>query len=196
MSAPERKRWPREIGLAVAEEIVALLEPACASIIVAGSLRRGKPDVGDVEILYIPLLTSLPDPADFFAIREANCAEILIGEMLESGVLTKRLSANGREAWGDKNKLARHVATGMPVDLFAATRENWFNYLVCRTGPAESNIRIAQRAQQMGWKRNPYGAGFTRGGHDDVDFEEYRVTSEEGLFRFLALPYDKPEDRK
>jgi len=196
MSAAPKQRWPRGTAMAVACEIVDLLRPACAAVMVAGSLRRGKSDVGDVEILFIPLLTSLPDPGDFFAIREANCAEMVIREMLESGILTKRLSVDGRESWGEKNKLARHVATGMPVDLFAATHENWCNYLVCRTGPAESNMRIAQSAQQMGWKWNPYGPGFSRGGHDDVDFETYKVTSEEDVFRFVGLPYDKPEDRR
>lgn len=36
--------------------------------------------------------------------------------------------------YGSKNKLMRHRASGIPVDLFSATTANWFNYLVCRTG--------------------------------------------------------------
>ncbi len=64
--------------------------------------------------------------------------------------------------WGEKNKLAVHVASGVPVDLFAATEANWFNYLVCRTGPGESNIAIASAAKAMGWQWHPYGTGFSR----------------------------------
>ena len=165
------------------------LRPACAAVMVAGSLRRGKAAVGDVEILFIPLLQSLPDPEDMFAVREANCAEAVIVEMLEEGVLTKRTNAAGREAWGDKNKLARHAATGMPVDLFAASHANWHNYLVCRTGPAESNILIATEAQRRGWKWNPYGEGFTRGGDGEGDeFECRRMQSEAAVFEFVGLP--------
>ncbi len=183
MGATEKQRWPRETGLAVAAEIVERLRAACAAVVVAGSLRRGKPDVGDVEIVYIPLVTSLPDPEDMFALREVNCAEIVIGEMLNQSFLTKR------GAWGDKNKLAVHVATGMPVDLFAATRENWHNYLVCRTGPAESNMQIAQAARARGWKWNPYGSGFSRGGDGEADEYECRaMTNEAAVFEFAGLP--------
>lgn len=172
----------------MAAEVLALLTPGCSSIAVAGSLRRGKADVGDVEVVFIPLLTRQPDPADMFAEIDVNLAEMLIGDALAMGFLTKRLAVNGNESWGPKNKLARHVETGMPVDLFAATRANWWNYLVCRTGPAESNMAIAQAAQARGWKWNPYGAGFSRGGHDDEDYETHAVTSEAEVFRFVGLP--------
>lgn len=188
MSTEPKQRWPRETGLQVAAEVLALLSPACASIAVAGSLRRGKPDVGDVEVLFIPLVRREPDPADMFAEIDVNLAEVLIGDALAMGFLTKRLAVNGNESWGPKNKLARHVATGMPVDLFTATPANWWNYLVCRTGPAESNMAIAQAAQARGWKWHPYGVGFSRGGHDDVEYEVHRVTCAEGVFRFVGLP--------
>ena len=195
MSA-DRQRWPAATAIKVAQEICALLKPACERIVVAGSLRRMKQEVGDVEILYIPILELAPDPADMFASITVNLAAAIIGEMLRRGVLTKRLASNGNESWGEKNKLAVHVATGIPVDLFAATAENWWNYLVCRTGPAESNMRIATRAQQMGWKWHPYGAGFSRGGPLAGESEEHRVTSEEDVFRFVNLPYRKPEGRR
>jgi DNA polymerase/3'-5' exonuclease PolX len=188
MGAPDKQRWPRATGLIVAEELVERLRPACAAILVAGSLRRGNPDVGDVEIVFIPLITSQPDPGDMFAVKDVSCAELEIDRMLAAGFLTKRLNVNGGETWGYRNKLARHAASGMPVDLFGATRANWFNNLVCRTGPAESNMRIAQAAQARGWKWNPYGEGFSRGGHDDVEFESRAMTNEAAVFEFVGLP--------
>jgi DNA polymerase/3'-5' exonuclease PolX len=187
MSLEPKRRWPRATGLEVAEQVLALLAPACERIAVAGSLRRGKPDVGDVEVIYIPRVVRWPDPADMFAEMEVNLAEMLIVDGLGIGFLMKRLNAEGREAWGPKNKLARHVQTGMPVDLFAATEANWFNYLVCRKGPAESNGAIASEAQRRGWKWNPYGSGFSRGGHDDIEFEERSMDSEAAVFRFVGL---------
>ncbi|MGN6643580.1 MAG: hypothetical protein ACTHKU_11340, partial [Verrucomicrobiota bacterium] len=86
--------------------------------------------------------------------------------------------------------LMRHKETGLPVDLFAATPENWFNYLVCRTGPADSNTRICMAAQARGWKWNPYGVGFSRG--DEIQ----AVASEEEVFAFVGLPFEKPEGRR
>jgi DNA polymerase/3'-5' exonuclease PolX len=85
----------------------------------------------------------------------------------------------------------RHVASGIPVDLFAATEENWFNYLVCRTGPAELNQRIAGEAKRIGWKWHPYGLGFTALDNG----QESRVECEQDVFDFVGIPYAEPEDR-
>jgi DNA polymerase/3'-5' exonuclease PolX len=84
----------------------------------------------------------------------------------------------------------RHVASGIPADLFAATRENWWNYLVCRTGPADSNMRICMGAQARGWKWNPYGAGFS-----DPEGNVRVMDSERAVFDFVGLPYREPEAR-
>ena len=40
--------------MAVAAELCRGLKSATARMVVAGSLRRGKAEVGDIEILYIP----------------------------------------------------------------------------------------------------------------------------------------------
>ena len=45
----EKKRWPRSEALVVAEEIISRLTSCCKRIAIAGSLRRGKSDVGDIE---------------------------------------------------------------------------------------------------------------------------------------------------
>jgi DNA polymerase/3'-5' exonuclease PolX len=191
----EKPRWPHADGMTVAAEVCAALQPFCERIIVAGSLRRGKPTVGDVEILYIGLTESRPDPEDMFATIVVNLADEAIAELERGGVLERRRNVNGSEMFGPKNKLMRHRASGMPVDLFAATRENWWNYLVCRTGPAESNTRIATAAQHRGWKWHPYGAGFSRE-NEDGEPEDFIVTCEEDVFRFVGLPFTEPRYRR
>lgn len=196
----DKQRWPREEALAVAEELVAKLQPFCNRIMICGSIRRKKATVGDVEIVYVPLGRVVePDPAtfDFFArpkpIWVDEAAEE-IDRMLRYDVLEKRLSIEAKEAWGAKNKLARHVASGIPVDLFAATEESWWNYVVCRTGGAASNTRIAFLAKSMGWKWRPYGAGFTRRSGGDAG-KLHPVTCERDVFDFVRIPYLEPEDR-
>jgi hypothetical protein len=66
------------------------------------------------------------------------------------------LLAKGLKQHGPQNNLMRHVATGLPADLFATTEANWWNYLVCRTGPVVSNLWIALEAKARGWHWNPY----------------------------------------
>jgi DNA polymerase/3'-5' exonuclease PolX len=125
-----------------------------------------------------------------FAIITVNLADETIAALEKSGTLERRKNVNGSEMYGPKNKLMRHRASGMPVDLFAATPENWWNYLVCRTGPADSNRRICMAAQDRGWEWNPYGAGFSR------DSETRAMESEAEVFAFVGLPYAQPEDRR
>ena len=188
-----KTRYPRSTGLQVARELCRVLGPVTERLIVAGSLRRMKADVGDVEILFVPRIKKdHPVPGDMFARRDLNLAEQVIVQLEADGILAKRPSTVGTFTYGALNKLKVHVATGLPVDLFTASVDNWWNYVVCRTGPAESNTRIAQRAQELGWKWNPYGKGFTR---ESGAGETRVVSSEQDLFAFLGLPYLEPKDR-
>ena len=111
--------------------------------------------------------------------------------MLDDGTLAKRQSKIGGTAWGDKNKLAVH-RSGMPVDLFRTVPESWWNYLVCRTGPADSNTRIATEAQRRGYRWNPYGIGYTKLADGTVT----AMDSEAAVFAFVGLPYAEPWERK
>jgi DNA polymerase/3'-5' exonuclease PolX len=186
---PVKPRFAAHEALAVAREVCNALRPACERLIVAGSLRRRRLMVGDVEILFIPKLVEVP--GDLFTKAHASLADDALGHLLASGVLAKRRNTNGSEMWGDKNKLAVHVASGIPVDLFAATDSNWFNYLVCRTGPGESNIAIASAAKRMGWQWHPYGRGFSNLRTGDGA----TVKSERDVFEFVGLPYREPWER-
>ena len=184
------KRFLWSMAFSVAQEICNALGQGCERIEIAGSLRREKPDVGDIEILYIPIQSEEPDPTDMFANRLGNLADARINVLLGAGILAKRRNAKGSEVWGEKNKLAVHVASGIPVDLFTATSENWFNYLVCRTGPAELNQRICMAAIKRGWKWNPYGEGFS-----DPEGNMRKMESERAVFDFVGLPYFEPDRR-
>jgi DNA polymerase/3'-5' exonuclease PolX len=186
-----KPRFPAAIGLQVAAELCRILKPACTRLIVAGSLRRRKPEIGDVEILYIPRIDVVPDPADLFASIQQDFAEAAIAGMEGQGILARRKNINGQETYGSKNKLMLHTATGLPVDLFAATEKNWHNYLVCRTGSAENNLRIASQAQRLGYKWNPYRAGYT----ELSSGRTIPMESEEQVFTFIKLPYLPPEHR-
>jgi DNA polymerase (family 10) len=185
----EKRRYPLEDAERAAHEIVGALLDVTDRIIVAGSIRRRKPTVGDIEIVYIPSFeTRLADLLG--GTVEANIANERIEYLVSAGVLAKRPSVKGTFAWGAKNKLAVH-RSGIPVDLFATDAASWANYLVCRTGPVESNIRIAEAAKRKGWKWNPYGTGFS-----NARGERHGVESEREVFEFVGLPYLAPEERK
>lgn len=182
-------KFPAADAQAVADEIVSALAESCERITVAGSLRRGKPYVGDVEILYIPKQGEARGD-ELFALPR-NLANLAIADLEQRFVLLRRQNVNGSEMFGDRNKLMRHTLSGIPVDLFSTTAEAWFNYLVCRTGGAESNTRIASRAKERGYQWNPYSCGFT----DLNDGRVFPMASEQDVFAFVGLAYEEPEVR-
>lgn len=176
--------------MAVAKELMDL-QRLCERFIFAGSLRRRKQEVGDVEVLYIPKFTTVPD--GLFDAKQVSVIDMALEEMLKEGIIAKRKNVNGSVMWGEKNKLAVHVKSGIPVDFFAATEENWFNYLVCRTGGAENNRQIAMAANNKGWTWNPYGTGFSQP-YGEMH-KHYVVASEQDVFEFVGLPYREPWER-
>lgn len=166
------------------------LAPCCERIEIAGSIRRRKPSVGDIEILYIPKFGERAVTPELFP-RRHNLVDLELDNWFHAGLIAKRANVKGQFAWGEKNKLGVHVAIGIPVDFFAATEANWFNYLVCRTGGAKNNMQIATAAQQLGGKWNPYGEGFT-----DEAFRRFVVRCERDVYDHVSLPYREPWERK
>jgi DNA polymerase (family 10) len=184
-----KTKYPRSQALFAAREICQALDSACERLVVAGSLRRRKDQVGDIELLFIPKVAKVT--TDLFGGTENRpMTDAVLQTLLDKRIITKRPNKNGHFAWGDLNKLALHFATSIPVDFFTASAENWWNYLVCRTGSAENNERIARAAQAKRWKWNPYGAGFT-----DEHGNLVKVESEQDVFRFVGLPYLEPWQR-
>ena len=195
---PREPRWPLAKALGIAEELRLTLEPACVPgyCIIAGSVRRRKPDVGDIEILYVPRIEERPNPQDMFRKMQMNLADQVIAYLERAGELTKRRNVKGRTMFGPKNKYMEHRRSGIPVDLFATTEAGWFSALVCRTGPSDLNVRIATEARKRGWNWNPYGTGFSRGGPLAGQSETHAVQSEREVFEFVGLPYREPWERR
>ena len=57
----EGPRIPRARALMLAQGLIETLRPHCERIEIAGSLRRGKPDVGDIELVCIPKADEMRD---------------------------------------------------------------------------------------------------------------------------------------
>ncbi len=167
-------KHPRAAAIAVAKEIVTLINPVCDRLVVAGSLRRRKAMVGDVEILYIPRIETRK--VDLLHTAEIDLVAEVLRQACASNILQPRIGKTGNTIWGDSNKLAVHVASGIPIDFFKTDSERWANMLVCRTGSAENNIRIATAAQAKGLQWLPYGAGF----FDKANKRVIKVASEQG----------------
>jgi DNA polymerase/3'-5' exonuclease PolX len=194
-------RYSRAAAMRAASFICQLLKPWVEELKVCGSLRRGKQWVGDIEIVYIPKLQRVLElaqsdllsgsPAPTFT----NLTDLQLQTLINKALIRKRTNALGSISWGEKNKYAVDCATGIPIDFFAATRENWWNYIVCRTGGADNNSRISSAAQSRGLHWHPYERGFTCHTGTYRRGKWLRVRSELAVFAIAGLPYLEPHER-
>jgi len=155
-----KTKHPHATALAIAKEIVAELTPYCQRIEIAGSLRRLKAEVGDIEVLFVPHIEQRQ--ADMFSTEPVDIAQERINQMLTAGTITKRANTRGYFTWGPQNKLGVHVASNIPVDFFSTTIEKWWTALVIRTGSAETNLRLTTGAQKLQRTLHAYGNGRAR----------------------------------
>jgi DNA polymerase/3'-5' exonuclease PolX len=208
----DKVKFPRAIAMKVAAELCNALKPFVAFeaerlahrtlerkplLKVCGSLRRGKDEVGDVEIVYVSTeqTFAVQREGEMFTefsrtTRKVRMADAKIEQLLEQGALQKRPNAKGGFTWGDWNKLAIHTATGVPVDFFATTWERYWMTCVIRTGPKELNLRLIDGARKNGLQLHAYGT-FTR----ISTGEELPVTSERDVFEKCGVPWMEPKER-
>jgi DNA polymerase (family 10) len=171
-------RFPAMIALGVARRIVEELKSVSLRIEIAGSLRRGKPAVHDVDIVLLP-----QRPSDQLVLGGEMPLDQILRRLVARGSLTE---VRGKE----KIKCFMAVKTGIPVDLYIASPETWTTLLLIRTGSKEHNIKLAQRARQLAMKLRASGDGI-----EDASGQLLRVSTEEELFSLLQVPYIPPEDR-
>lgn len=187
----DKPKYPRAAAMAVANELRDLLAPFCSRIEIAGSLRRGKAEVGDIELVYVPKMELRANPISMFGEPiYQNIADIKISDLEFNLQIRHRLKSDGTQTWGAQNKLAVHVASGIPVDFFSTDENCWFVALVIRTGSRETNLRLTTGAQARGASLMAYGCG-TREPSGQIT----RATSEKHVFDLCNVAYLPQEKR-
>ena len=168
----------------IATAIVADLVPFCARIQVAGSVRRRKEVVGDIEIVAIPRYA----PAGLFG----DCTANLLWEHLHASDAYR--FTKGDQPAGRYYQLALPMHAGVQVDLFLAQPDNWGLTLLVRTGSAAfSTAMLARWKRRQGIGRDQPGSVdgrlVTRAGH------VVPTPEEETVFQLLGMPPVPPERR-
>lgn len=169
-------RLPLARARKIAEHVAAALQPFCNRIEIAGSIRRGRPDCGDIDLVI-----------------EARDREGLIDRVKQSCTFKTEGAQNCIAVMRDGVQLDFFFARGATKDLFSTSPSNWGTILLCRTGSPAHNIYLVERAKARGLIWNPY-RGVVRGGSltGDVIASE----TEEEIFKALELEFVRPEDRE
>ena len=169
-------RFRLDTAEAAAAAIIAHIEKypkAVASVTPAGSLRRGKETVGDLDLL----LTL----ADGYTAQKH--IDALAGHILKYPRIDQVL-AHG------ENKVSFTLDQGLQVDVRLLDKNSFGAALLYFTGSREHNVTLRGRANDMGYTLNEYALATLKG--------EKRVAgkTEEEIYAKLKLDYIPPELRE
>jgi DNA polymerase (family 10) len=174
-TAPRRMLIHR--AQAASDDLVAQLRdtPGVSRIVQAGSLRRRRESIGDLD-----LLVETTDP------------RTVIDRFTHLGLVDKVVGAGTAKA-------AVTVLRGPQVDLMVMPPGEAGTYLIHFTGSADHNIRLRGIARDRGWSLSE--KGFLRiddeGKPLEGDAAELRTFEDEaGAYGFLGLPFIEPELRE
>ena len=194
----EKQRFPLGVALAVAHDLRVMLEPSCERIEIAGSIRRGRLDVGDIELLYIPK-TSIETDMFGNVTKVHDAIDSVLSVYLQDGSMVKRKNSAGHNiGYGKDNKFLVHQFSGIPLDIFATSVENWGMAMVVRTGPKDFNVRLMDRFQDLGMRGHAYGGVSIHRLNDEIGdyWESLDCPTEEDVFRLAQWDYIEPEARR
>lgn len=153
------KRLPLGMAVHVAERFMLVLRavPGVEKVEAAGSLRRGKETVGDIDILV-----SAKNAA---AVSEAfrtmpDVKQVLVGGETRASVRALIRPELGR--WDDGDQSPQEDTTAgaggtVQVDLRVIPKESWGAAMMYFTGSKEHNVRLRELAQKKGMTLNEYG---------------------------------------
>ena len=189
-------RVPLAQGRAVANEVLQALWGAVVRGEIAGSIRRGKADVGDVELLLQP--RPIVEQLTFggSAIPSYDTAIPSVRALIASGLLRKAptlRSADGSSRaapFGDRYQKVIHVQSGLQCDLFWVYPPAQFGLqLLIRTGPAKYSQAYVTKLHRFGLQ--------ARDGRvvKNLTGEDVPTPEEADCYRLIHEPYVRPEDR-
>lgn len=173
---------------AFAHKLIVLMSPFCQRCEIAGSIRRRKEEVKDIEIVAIPKLEQIPDPSSLFA-------EPLIINRLHEWALSADIQwiKPGTDAiisWNiqPEGKYWRGLLpSGIKLDLFIAAPDNWGIIFAIRTGSKDFTTALVTRAKQVG---HPCKDGYLH-----CNEQPFATPEERDVFELLALEWIEPEQR-
>lgn len=181
-------------ALDIAQRIQEHLAPACHRIEIAGSIRRKRPEVKDIELVAIPKYSQKGEPVrDLFGNIIAPIPRInLLVEACKAMTKTRWIKPGTSEIidWPlkpDGKYFRGLLPCGLKLDLFTATPDSWGYILAIRTGSAEFSMKLATKWVAAGYKGD-HGM-LTKGGRP------FPVREEHDLFNLLYVPYVEPQFR-
>lgn len=163
----------------------------------AGSLRRGRETVGDLDILV-----TLSDQTRAAAVSEAFCAMPGVRRVLASGETRASVMLDLKadlSRWDADGAGESAGGATIQVDLKIVPTESFGAGLMYFTGSKEHNVQLRERALKRGMTLNEYGL-FPEDGEktppQNRGVKPVASRTEEDIYKALELSYLPPEIRE
>jgi hypothetical protein len=195
-------KTPLEAARAAAEKLMAALAPSCEQIAIAGSIRRGKAEVGDIELVALPKIKAPAQQLDLFGNAlpigpQTSLLDAALDELIAAKRIVNKPPAGiaTTTAWGEKYKKSwiwLNDALGwIQVDLFIVRPPaQWGPVFAIRTGPGDWNVALMRYInKRTRWQQDE---GHLK--HRDTG-EVPELPTEETYFERLGIPFVAPGDR-
>lgn len=144
----------------VADLFVARLakSPHVAEVAFAGSLRRGKETIGDIDVLVAVKPGHEKHAEEVFALFRETPGVIKVLSSGESKASVQFALPGGEDRWTLEGQHGDGKSgPSVQVDLRVLPKSSWGAALLYFTGSKEHNIRLRSRALEMGFTLNDWG---------------------------------------
>ena len=178
----QKVKYPLEKMQYLAEDFVRLLRPYCTRIEIAGSIRRKRSEVGDIEIVCIPKSLMVPSGDLLDPLKEVRVPGFVT--IIENYEKVKGDPAKGKYT-------QRILPGGIKCDIFIAERSNWGYILVLRTGGATFNKFLMSPSGFPAHGYKCIGGQIVRA-CDNIVMPTYE---EEDVFKLLNTKFIRPQFR-
>lgn len=179
----------------LAERIAAQFAPACQSIAIAGSVRRGRRACGDIEIVAIPrYIEGVYQPSLLGDTEPAMVSELdrLLDKLVEQKPHFERAGKDG-PLFKNFKLYAPALQEEVGIDLFLTTPEQWGYILALRTGPGDFNRAWVTQRGKGGLLPDEYR--FEGGWLIGSDGKQIATPDEKEFFKTIGLPWIDPDRR-
>lgn len=175
-------RYPAAALYPHAEQFASGIADLCVKVEIAGSLRRGKPAVGDIEVVALP--------------HDAPTLLARLDTWVATGRAFKATYSDGAHRWGTRYRGIKlpgsNFRPGCPakIELWLADALNFGWILALRTGSADANEFMVR---QMNFRGAPFRA---REGYWWVQDRRIAVPDEVEVFRLWGLAEPVPPQQR
>lgn len=192
-------------ALEIANELVEKLRPVCERVEIAGSIRRKKPEVKDIEICVIAKTIEVSD-GDLFEPKLTKVPTAHFASVVNNLGIVMKGNFNGRYM----QIILPFSPDRIVLDLFIPAEGEWGKTYAIRTGSAEYSGKVlASGWRKIGWCGSDVGLRKMEDCEKiDLPDGKYKwkcvnpvaslppiFPEEIDFFNWINVPYVEPENR-